>query len=424
MASGDIAWDSLSGCLPTWIVMILIVLLDNGLKLAATESALAIDIDYNQQMRVGGWGSIISAFLAGAPVYNQCKFAVLNYGMTHTTERKLPAITVALFTGALFFSGVPLIDYLPRFVLSGLLLYSAIAFLYENLWDARKKFDKLNFRSVWGVFIINVVTGEYLPQYGLLISMVAGMLWGLFTFVVQFARHTSNHSYTAISGEGHCSSAIRSAAQETKLGILGVWFSILKCSSSYVFFGTASLLYKKTKDHVTDNRKLPKCQRTKLLIFDITEVTAMDATAADVFLKIYRLCTKAEIELVWACPRQTVQYQLTRAGIPLKANGQAHVFKTLDKAEKFVEDKLLANVHRLAEKWLIDKACRAVYNRALLHDALTCSHSNHDGIGPSQLLKWSRRQFVRKGECILTEGGDDDGLYMLCAAQCLDLSTS
>ena len=39
--------------------------------------------------------------------------------MTHSTASALPSVVCALFCGALFFSGLPLINYLPRFMLSG-----------------------------------------------------------------------------------------------------------------------------------------------------------------------------------------------------------------------------------------------------------------------------------------------------------------
>ena len=57
MGAGQVSWGSLAGCLPTWIVMLLIVLLDDMLKLASTEASLAIDFDYNAEMRVGGCGA-------------------------------------------------------------------------------------------------------------------------------------------------------------------------------------------------------------------------------------------------------------------------------------------------------------------------------------------------------------------------------
>ena len=61
----------------------------------------------------------------------------------------------------------------------------------------------------------------------------------------------------------------------------------------------------------------------------------------------------------------------------------------------------------------MDKTCRDVYNRSLLHDAFTSSHANKDSIGPSKLLRWARRQYERKGTVICTEGTNDDALYML-----------
>jgi len=40
---------------------------------------------------------------------------------------------------------------------SGLLVFSAVGFLIENLWDTRTKFEKLNYGAIWVVFVINVV---------------------------------------------------------------------------------------------------------------------------------------------------------------------------------------------------------------------------------------------------------------------------
>ena len=93
-------------CAPTWLVMVLIVSLDNMLKLASTESALQIDFDYNHEMRVGGIASLLVGALCGSPCYGQTKFNVLNHGMTHSTTRALPSVVCALFCGVLFLSGL------------------------------------------------------------------------------------------------------------------------------------------------------------------------------------------------------------------------------------------------------------------------------------------------------------------------------
>ena len=66
-------------------------------------------------------------------------------------------------------------SYLPRFLLAGLLIFSGAGFLIENLWDARKAFGRYEFVSIWVVFLINIVAGELMPQFGLLLAIGAGL---------------------------------------------------------------------------------------------------------------------------------------------------------------------------------------------------------------------------------------------------------
>ena len=56
--------------------MVMIVNLDNMLKLASTENALKIDLNYNHEMKVGGLASFINGLLLGSPAYGQTKFNV------------------------------------------------------------------------------------------------------------------------------------------------------------------------------------------------------------------------------------------------------------------------------------------------------------------------------------------------------------
>ena len=66
------------------------------------------------------------------------------------------------------------------------------------------------------------------------------------------------------------------------------------------------------------------------------------ATAGSIFTKIQRLVHAHSVTLVWAGISESVEEELKRAGVITKAS---HVFPTLDKAEKWVEDRLLAHVH-------------------------------------------------------------------------------
>ena len=102
--TGSVAWSELLGCLPILAVMLPITCLDNMLKLASTETALEVDLDYNREMKVGGLATIVNAFLGSPPAYGQTKFNVLNYGFTHSTDSRLASIVMASFCGFLFFA--------------------------------------------------------------------------------------------------------------------------------------------------------------------------------------------------------------------------------------------------------------------------------------------------------------------------------
>ena len=50
LAAGRVEWSALPAAIPSWLVGLLIVNLDNMLKLASTEASLAIDFDYSHEM--------------------------------------------------------------------------------------------------------------------------------------------------------------------------------------------------------------------------------------------------------------------------------------------------------------------------------------------------------------------------------------
>ena len=100
---------------------------------------------------------------------------------------------------------------------------------------------------------------------------------------------------------------------------------------SYIFFGTASLLHRRVQAHVARDAARLRCERTKMLIIDMSEVYGMDATAGAIFQKVLRLAKSKRIVLVWAGLAPTVADELRRSGVLGKASPS---FSTLDRAEK------------------------------------------------------------------------------------------
>ena len=128
-----------------------------------------------------------------------------------------------------------------------------------------------------------------------------------------------------------------------------------------------------------------------MLIVDMSGVSAIDPTANAAFAKVRTLAKRRGIELVWAGMNKSVRRRLGQ----WKILDGAKDFKTLDDAEKFVEDELLEHVHVLAQRWLFDAAARSIYNHTMLHDAITANTSVSDGLlGPSHLLQWAEKVVV------------------------------
>ena len=130
---GSVAWGVMPQCVLTWLSLLLITTLDSLLMLTTTETVVAIDIDYDYEMRVVALATLINTLLGGQPVYTQSKFTQINYAITHSLRTSAPAYACGALCGLLFFAPVQLFNFLPRFILSGLLVFAALGFLVENL---------------------------------------------------------------------------------------------------------------------------------------------------------------------------------------------------------------------------------------------------------------------------------------------------
>ena len=144
-----------------------------------------------------------------------------------------------------------------------------------------------------------------------------------------------------------------------RLAVMAGWFHVFKVDS-FVFFGTANTLYQQLKAHITEEKESkPKAERTKYLIFDLTEVTGIDSSARDVFYKVHRLLKSEGINLVWAITNPKVDKSFDDQGLYIGASQ----FNSIDLALRHVEDELLQKAHHLSEKWLVNETVRKIFQR-------------------------------------------------------------
>eukprot|EP00985_Skeletonema_marinoi_P003734 scaffold1616_cov173-Skeletonema_marinoi.AAC.6 len=352
--SNLVAWGAVPRCIPIFIMGAVMTSLDNMLKLTSSEKALGIDLNYNHEMKLGGKATMISSFLAGSPAYGQTKFNVINLSIAGTSESSLPTLLLGGICLLVFLSGAAgnIINIMPRFLLGGLCVFAGVGFLYENLWEGRKKMNRASFAIVWNL------PKDIQPMVpGLLVVFVLGIVLSTFEFMFAFMHKAKDPSIRC--GDVCCSSAVRSDKHDSQLAVMAGWFQVFKVDS-FVFFGTANTLYQQLKAHLAKQKvTLPKAERTKYLIFDLSEVTGIDSSARDVFYKVHRLLKSEGINLVWAITNPKVGEAFEDQGLYV---GAIH-FDSLDLALRHVEDELLRKAHHLSEKWLVNQTVRDIFQR-------------------------------------------------------------
>mmetsp|Transcript_9887 Transcript_9887/g.21422 ORF Transcript_9887/g.21422 Transcript_9887/m.21422 type:complete len:1286 (+) Transcript_9887:334-4191(+) len=417
--SGDlVAWGAIPRCIPIFIMGATMTSLDSMLKLTSSEKALAMDLDYNHEMKIGGKATILSSLFCGSPAYGQTKFNVINKSIARTVESSTPTLGLGFICLLVFLTGVagPIINFMPRFLLGGLCVFAGVGFLWENLWEGRKNMNRVSFAIVWIIFLVNFIWEFFVLQNlprdiqpmvpGLLVVFILGIVLSTFEFMFAF-MHKAKPPVIR-SGDECCSSAVRSEKHDTQLAVMSPWFQIFSVES-FVFFGTANNLYQQLKANLAEQKATkPKAERTKYLIFDLTEVTGIDSSAKDVFFKVHRLLKTEGISLGWAMMNPKIVKKFTNWGL---FEGTTH-HTTLDLALRYVEDVLLQRANHLSQKWLVNPTVRKIFERQVLANVFNISvRSDEKNFSSARLMPWSEMINLSEGEELCGDG--DDNLYMI-----------
>lgn len=422
---GKIAWGAIPRCIPIWIMGACMSSLDSMLKLTSSEKALSIDFNYNHEMKLGGKATLISSFLCGTPAYGQTKFNVINLSIAKTADSSLPTMGLAGLSTLVFLSGVagPIINIMPRFLLGGLCVFAGVGFLFENLYEGRKNMNRVSFAIVWIIFLVNFIWEFFVLQNlpkeiqpmvpGLLVVFILGIVLSTFEFMFAFMHKAKDPEIKY--GHEVCSSAVRSEKHDNQLATMSPWFQVFS-AESFVFFGTANNLYQQLKKHLADQKTgenaKPKAERTKYLIFDLTEVTGIDSSAKDVFFKVHRLLKTEGIKLIWAMRVEKLKKKFDAWGLYVGTSQH----DSLDLALRHVEDSLLQRAHTLSGKWLVNDTVKRIFERQVLANVFNISvRSDEKNFSSARLQPWSNRIIIQAGEEIC--GEDDDNLYMLYAGE-------
>mmetsp|Transcript_16487 Transcript_16487/g.28599 ORF Transcript_16487/g.28599 Transcript_16487/m.28599 type:complete len:1610 (-) Transcript_16487:107-4936(-) len=300
-----IEWGAIVNVIPEMLVMLVIVTLDSLLKMSGTKKQLEIRcLDYDHEMQLAGKTNIFLVFMVGAPGYAQLKFNALNSGIIHNTSSRFPGLVASLFNGALFFAGFPLINFLPRFFVGGLLIYAGMGFVVENLLDTwlQNRLSIIEYLTVWVI----VVLSQWL---GMLVAVVVGVVLSFVIFAIQYGR--TGVIKAVLSGKDYQSSVVRSTQEDAKLEHLGAQCVIIKLKR-YIFFGSASQITdivksilcvsddeEDTGDTESDYSYASNQKRAKhinTVVFDFEDVYGIDFTACGTLTELVAQLTSPPVQ--------------------------------------------------------------------------------------------------------------------------------
>jgi SulP family sulfate permease len=285
-------WGAIGGEAASLATILLIVPITLLLYISALEVETKLDIDMNAELRATGWANMAAGAVGGPPGYLYLADTLITQRLIG--RRRGPAVVAALCILGVVTVGSSILEFLPQFVVGGLLLFVGTDFLVEWLWTSRRRMTRPDYALMWGIVVIIAAVG-FLP------GVAAGLVAAIALFVVRYSRiDVVKHSLTA---REHQSNIERPSIEAEYLHESGDSVLILELQG-FIFFGTASRIIGHVKSH------LERSEALRFVIFDFRLVTGVDSSAVVLFERVALLAEDQGLILLFTglSPAQRAQF--------------------------------------------------------------------------------------------------------------------
>lgn len=325
VSMGQIRWDVIWQNGGIFLTVLFTALISLLLNLNAIEMGIRRDVDPNREMRLAGWGNLLTLAAGGGIVGYPSAGLTLLANRNGPPGRVFPFVVSGFFVVTLLL-GTQYLSYLPNFVIGGLLIALGANFLQEWLLEGAFKFSRTDFLVVLAMFLTVVFT-DLLRGVGL------GMALMVVLFAVSYSR--TNVIRHVLTGKTYQSSVDRPLKHARYLHEQGAQLLILRLQG-YIFFGTAYSIYDWVKAHLPQ-----QYAEARYLVLDFGQVYGLDSSAANVFTRLCRFTEARRMTLVFTALSESYRRTLTRAGFDLD-HRNVRVFETLDYAAEWCEAAILS----------------------------------------------------------------------------------
>ena len=277
---GSVDWSALAGEAANVATIVLIVPLTLLVYVSALEIGSKRDLDLNAELRTAGWANLAASAVGSPPGHVYLSESLITHDLFGA--RRGPAVVASLGVFGIVLIGGSILEFLPQFVISGLLIFFGAEFLYEWLWSARRRMSRLDYGLTVGIVVV-IATVGFLPGVG------AGLAAAIVLFVYRYSRiDVVKHALTA---RDHQSNIERSLDQAEFLRERGDAVLVLELQG-FIFFGTANRIVDRIKSSLLSNDAL------RFVILDFRLVTGVDSSAIVLFDRVAHLARDNDVRLL------------------------------------------------------------------------------------------------------------------------------
>ena len=379
----DIHWRAILSNISSVATIVML----SAVSLMLTASNISIlqgeTVDINRELKVAGVASFASGVAGG--VVALPSMALTKMAMTvGAPKNRLVGLVVALVCGLTLLYGMPIIAWLPKSILAGLLMFIGWSFIERWLIDARSQLHPMEYVVV--IIIVVVVA-----TLGFLQGVFVGLMCAIVLFVVNYSR--INVVRYALDGGQLKSNVERSETQQRYLHATGSSTYILKLQG-YLFFGTAAALVSRVEERMKDTT-LPDL---KSVLFDFSQVSDMDSSAALSFMSLAQEAVKSNRTLLLTGLTEPMQERLLGRWFNTETDGYVRLFPDIDRGLEWCEEQLLSEE--------TDEQASV----GILQQLSTYIHNAEDREIFKQYLEY---RVVKPGDILTTQGEPAEEMFLL-----------
>ena len=377
----NIAWSLILkqiGYIVSFAVLVLFTLLLSSSNL---EAETEIELDLDRQSRFTGYINASCALTSGI-----C--SVLNLGASTLSvemesKSRISTLVVVIAASLLLFIGPEVVSFIPKFLISGVLIYVAFITIRRWLFQAWSELSSMDYIIILIILVVSDI-------WGLLQGIGVGLAISCIQFIINYSQILPIKF--SMPGSRYHSNVLYASSQRKLLQDYGKQLHIIKLQG-YLFFGSSHNLL----DYI---QKIYKQfgEQLRYLLLDFKLVDALDTSASFSLLKIKQFCKDQNLMLIFTHLDEHEVNKLKQAKVLFEHDSIIQLFPDIDYGISWCERQLLGTKAKLDDKERLHEELKARFK-----DAKQCA----------QFMKYCEPQELEKGSYLFHEGDEAKDLFLI-----------